>query len=272
MDNFLTKDIQDWLSLTDRSDDDIRKGAMLLLRLNRNRSLYQSIVLRPKRLEDTLVHELKKHLKIRLAGMTLQDVEKQSKELYTEIESAMKTEPTDNGESTVQSLPAHGGKRADHDSLPENIRNLWDESAQRWKKIKEMYNTCLSIEQPCDRAELLNVLKEAWYKYKKDLQQYDAFVINTNANADAASDTPVSASQLAKALGNAKAYISKSLKDDRLQKMREASMAANASDKDKEAYESLRQKVQDRVDLILENHDVIGDDIRKKLKAGGINV
>ena len=267
MDKEFTKDLQKWLSKDTHSEDEIREGAMLLLRLNRNKALYQSIMLRPRRLENTLNYELKKFLKIRLDGMTLQEVQDSAKEIYAELDTAVKEEPADNAEKPDEEkeLPAHGGKRADHDQLPENIKAIWTQNAQRWKKIKELYNTCLGIEQPCDLAESLKVLKDTWYKYKSEFARYDAYDTSQKENAA----TEVSPAQLAKNIANAKSYISKALKKDKLQKMNAAALNAN-DEKTLENYETLRENVQQRVDLLLDNEQAIGDDIRKKLIDGGV--
>lgn len=267
MDKEFTKDLQKWLSKDTHSEDEIREGAMLLLRLNRNKALYQSIMLRPRRLESTLNYELKKFLKIRLDGMTLQEVQDSAKEIYAELDTAVKEEPADNAEKPDEEkeLPTHGGKRADHDQLPENIKAIWTQNAQRWKKIKELYNTCLGIEQPCDLAESLKVLKDTWYKYKSEFARYDAYDPSQKENAA----SEVSPAQLAKNIANAKSYISKALKKDKLQKMNAAALNAN-DEKTLENYETLRENVQQRVDLLLDNEQAIGDDIRKKLIDGGV--
>ena len=267
MDKEFTKDLQKWLSKDTHSEDEIREGAMLLLRLNRNKALYQSIMRRPRRLESTLNYELKKCLNTRLDGMTLQEVQDSAKEIYAELDTAVKEEPADNAEKPDEEkeLPAHGGKRADHDQLPENIKAIWTQNAQRWKKIKELYNTCLGIEQPCDLAESLKVLKDTWYKYKSEFARYDAYDPSQKENAA----SEVSPAQLAKNIANAKSYISKALKKDKLQKMNAAALNAN-DEKTLENYETLRENVQQRVDLLLDNEQAIGDDIRKKLIDGGV--
>ncbi len=66
LDQQLTKDIAAWLNLSPE-ERDIEAGALLLLRINRNRFLYNNIVARPKALADKLEAELKKYLRIRRA-------------------------------------------------------------------------------------------------------------------------------------------------------------------------------------------------------------
>ena len=59
MDQKLTKQIQDWLNAMPEQQD-IVKGATMLLQLNRNKVLYNNIVRNPVKLKGKLVYELKK--------------------------------------------------------------------------------------------------------------------------------------------------------------------------------------------------------------------
>lgn len=269
IDEKITKELQQWLDKKSRTEDEIREGAMILLRLNRNQALYQNVMLRPKRLEATLEHELRKFLPIRQRNQTLSEIEENAKAVYAELKPAIENEPKENSEKedSEKDLPAHGGKRQDHELLPENIRNIWQQNAERWKKIKELYNTCQSLEQPCDLAESLQVLKETWYKYKSEFERYDNYILSKNDESSASEETP---SQIAKEISNAKSYISKALKDDKLLTLKESALAENADEKAMKSYRTLLDNVQQRVDLLIETKQTIGEEIRNKLKAGGV--
>ena len=73
MDNKITEQLTEWLN-TPRENRDIPAGAMMLLRLNNNRFLYANILRRPDKFADKLEYELRKHLRIRLDGLTRADV------------------------------------------------------------------------------------------------------------------------------------------------------------------------------------------------------
>ena len=178
IDNSITQRLNDFLNMSERTNEDIIGGATLLLQLNRNRQLFQTVLTNPKRFESTVVYELKKFVPIRQRGQTLEDIQRQTKELLGELQAAVESEPKDNEAKTdeEQDLPLHKGKRADHDQLPDSIKAIWEQNAERWKKIKALYYTCQDIKEPCDRAESLNTLKETWYKYKSEFVRYDDYV------------------------------------------------------------------------------------------------
>ncbi len=269
LDNTITKRLQDFLAKDNRSNADIIEGATLLLQLNRNRMLYQTVLTNPKRFEPTVVYELKKFVPIRQRGQTLEDVKRDAEQLLDELKTAVddETKGNDSKADEDKDLPAHSGKRADHDLLPDNIKDIWPQNAERWKKIKELYNTCLGIEQPCDLAESLNTLKETWYKYKSEFARYDGYVI---PNPDETAKNGASPADNAKAITNARSYLSKAVKDDKLLNKKKAALADNADEKTINDYNSSLQSAQERVQLLLDNGETIGDDLRQKLTEAGV--
>lgn len=268
IDNTITKRLNDWLALKDRTADQVVSGATLLLQLNRNRQLFQTVMTNPKRFEKTVEYELKKFVPIRQRGQTLEDVKNEAAELLGELKPAVAEEPSDNDtkDDADKDLPAHGGKRADHDMLPDNIKAIWGENAARWKRIKQLYNTCLGIEQPCDLAESLNVLKEEWYKYKSEFARYDDYVIADNANPDETAEKQTSA----KDITNARSYLSKMVKDDKLLNMKKASLADDADEKAISSYNTALANTQKRVQLLVDSGEEIGDDLKAKLTDAGV--
>lgn len=269
IDNSITKKLEDFLAMTDRTPEEVVSGATLLLQLNRNRWLFQTVLTNPKRFESTVVYELKKFVPIRQRGQTLEDVKRDAEQLLGELKSAVDEEPAENEskDDSEKDLPMHGGKRPDHDSLPEDIQAIWPQNAERWKKIKSLYNTCLGITEPCDLAESLNTLKETWYKYKSEFARYDDFIVENNDETVENDEDPA---ESAKAVTNARSYLSKMVKDDKLLNMKKASLADGADEKAINAYHSSLQNTQDRVQLLLDKGEVIGDDLRAKLAEAGV--
>ena len=71
LDEKFTKAIQAWL-MQEQEQRSLEEGALLLLRINRNQRLYSNIIRR--RDLQKLEYELNKHLKIRLEGLTREQV------------------------------------------------------------------------------------------------------------------------------------------------------------------------------------------------------
>ncbi len=181
-----------WLRSDHTDDESIRKGAELLLRVNRNKGLYERILRYPKGGLKKLEYELQKHLNIRLQGYSYDDIQKLDQEIMPEIKNyvekcnvVIQEDAAQNqqvNEADVMPIGAADGnplittgKRPDHDQLPSEIQEIWTKNAERWKKIKELYNLLLTLNAPCDRFEHLQLLKELWYKYREDMCRYDDF-------------------------------------------------------------------------------------------------
>lgn len=268
IDKELTQHIGKWLThVGPRTDQEIIEGATMLLRLNRNRSLYQTVVTRPQRHESKVVYELKKWYGIRADGLTIDEVNKLDSTLTPQVKAAVDAEPK-NDDGTVQNpddLPAHSGKRADHDSLPDDIKGIWPRNAERWKKIKQLYNTLLTIDEPCSRYEYLKQLEDLWYGYKADFKKYDDFVLEPN---DGGENGGENGGDDAKKITNARSYISKNI--GILQSIKSSYDADGMDDKTLADYNSKLAKVQERVDTILSAGEPIGDDLRATLADLGV--
>jgi len=165
MDDKITAAMQEWLA-KDAPDRDIEQGASLLLSLNRNRILYNHIVRRPAKMAAKLEYELKKHLRIRLDGLTVRDVALMERKVLPAADLTLK-------KHTAQYV----GKRKDHDSLPDDIRALWDRNGDVWNKLKKTRETLRQMEslEPCDRYELCKILSELDTEYHRNLTLYDSY-------------------------------------------------------------------------------------------------
>ena len=278
MDQTLTDKIAAWLNAPAHTEDaDIMEGALMLLQLNRNRMLYNTISTNPKRFLKTVEYELKKFLPLRMKGKTCQDVRRDADEFLSELrengidkeqsERQDETSETDDNDDTV--APVRNGKREDHDQLPQNIRDIWEANAERWKRIKEMYNACLSIENPCDLEENLKVLKETYYAYKADYARYDSFTLENEGDKseeDGANDNL----KTLKDINNARSYISKNI--DKLSALKKEALKDDATDSQTKAYQSLLSSMTQRVQTLVDNGQVMGEDLMNKLQETGINL
>lgn len=159
-DPILTSQISDWLNASPKQRS-LEDGALLLLRLNANRIMYQQIL--RNRLAEKLEYELQKHLNIRLHGLTRAEVAKVEKQVMPRLKKELA-----NGEE-------YRGRRADHDSLPDKVKALYDRNGTRWRQMHRLFETLKTMRdaQPCDRHELVHQLIQLDDAYRADWEKYD---------------------------------------------------------------------------------------------------
>jgi len=272
----LTDDMVKWLSSEHESDEMILKGAVMLLRVNRNRGLYERIIRQPRRGLKKLEYELRKHVNMRLDGYTIEDVEKLDSEITPQIESAISSEKIDDdgetgdapsGEETSNAATVITGKRPDHDQLPEEIQAIWVKNAERWHKIKETYNLLLTLNAPCDRYEYLKLLKDAWYNYKADMARYDDFKVGDITDDG---DKTVRDENVQKSIDYAQTYISKHLSSllDLVEEAKEPDFSIEQQTK----LEKEREFIQSRVYILLENGVNLSDQRKADLVKCDVSI
>ncbi len=270
MDHNLTVRIKKWLDEDSHTTTgDILEGATMLLQLNRNRALFNTIVRRPERHVSKIAYELRKFLPARLEKMTMKDVEQMEEELMPELSEAIESvtpDPENPSPEELEKLPARDGKRPDHAQLPETIQAIWDENAARWKKVKSLYNTLVQLksEQPCDRYEYLAQLKDLWYKYKADFDRYDTYELKPVEEED-----PV---KIAANISNFQKYISKF--SDKLITLKKAvdEKGDDADHKDYNAYKKQYDALFMRIDYLMKHEVRITQETLDKLREGGLEI
>ena len=284
-----TEQIAQWLQSDHSSTKAIEAGAMLLLQLNRDRSMYQRILRNPKRELKFLEYKLRRFLQMRQDGQTVKDVVKLDQEITPEIQVAVTSDAvmSDVGMLPVVELSEHEGDtgcvvrkgiRPDHDKLPENIKAIWPKNAERWKKIKEAFETCKSLTEPCDRYEYLKVLKETWYKYKEDMARYDEYQLTADtAVPDASAAVPDASPSVIpltpeqeKELANADSYISKNM--PQMQQLVAAAKKEGFNEDQIKQLENLRKRIQQRVDVLLKYGRTLTEERREQLLQCDIKV
>ena len=277
MDTKLTERIQKWLD-TPADERDIVAGATMLLQLNRNQFFYNNVTARPARYAAKLEYELKKHLRIRLDGQTIQDVVRMEKTVLPAVEKTIQEEVAmvnnrqemviDNHEVVIdsdddkpQEAVVAKGRREDHDSLPDEIKALFDNAGQLYFSIKQLYETLKTMEnaQPCDRYEYLKQLKEADTKYHANLQKYDAYRADgTTTTVEAETET---SADLAGKISTARGYLSSN----------KSKLAALKADKGAaEKYAALLAKMQERYDFLIANGAPISEAQTAELAELGV--
>ena len=243
-----------------------------------------------------MVYELKKHLAYLQDDMNLEDVKKLEKKILPVIGKAIADteETTDKAAAALGEIPEDSflpapalsseepykqtdaivarGKRTDHDTLPETIRAIWDKNAERYKKIKQAHETCKTLTAACDRYEFTSAIAELWAEYKKDFDTYDHYVL-VDVNEEAGTQTPdtegvqLSAEDV-KAINAARPYISKNLP----KLIALVAAAKQEGFTEAQELESWRDRIQQRVDVLIRTKQVIKDDLRQQLTEADIKL
>ncbi|MBR4177191.1 MAG: hypothetical protein IKQ53_07305 [Bacteroidales bacterium] len=182
MNEEFTKQVQDWLN-TAADERDNAQGALLLLKLTGNQIMYRNLMANPKRNAQFIEYQLQKRLNFRLAKLTHEQVEQMQSQVDV-IAAKRHLEPK-------QEIPANEfrkGKRADHDTLPDEIQALYVENLGILQKMRELHLRLRNLsteENPardCDRYPFLKELIELDKRLHSNWEQYDHF---TGADGEA---------------------------------------------------------------------------------------
>lgn len=235
LDQEFTNDIQKWLD-SPREQRDLAQGALMLLRLNRNRFLHAHIIRHYD--EERLEKELTKHLRIRLKGLTQRQVaEMEQREMPRIKRTIEQGGPAGSEEEDGDKPTTHRGKRADHDNLPEDVQAIYEKNGDIFRKMKQIFETLKKMEndQPCDRHEYLSILVSLDEQYRENWAEYDSWQPSdaTEEEPKNPQDSPATAKQISAA----RKYLS-------LNRQKLAALTG-------EAHDVLLAKMQRRVDLIL---------------------
>lgn len=281
MDLKLTEDIRRWLD-TPPAERDVKAGAELLLRLNRNRFMYHRALARPQAMLPKLEYELKKHLRIRLDGLTAADVAAMEREVMPRVAAlvGVPSSPGDAPGSAVEGgapartadsgspgtvpeggvpgvpagdIPAHG-RRADHDQLPADIRAIYERGGVLFAKVKQLYAHLLTMDgaTACDRYEYLKQLAEAEAEYRRGWERYDGY----DASAPV-SPREEEAGRAARAVSAARKFLSRNLG------------ALSTLEPGSEAYAALHGAMQERILTVERCGGGFAKDFAARLSAAG---
>ena len=177
MDHVFTQKLQAWLNLP-CEDRDWEAGAMMLLQLSGNKIMYRNISVNPKGKAEFIEGKLQQYLKFRLAALTHEQVKEMEKQVETIMEKRSQFEAEVNEAKNFKA-----GKRADHDTLPEEIQALYVENLDLVHRMRELHlklRTMSTSTAVCADSERYPFLKEFIFLDKKlhdNWDRYDHFVI-----------------------------------------------------------------------------------------------
>ena len=130
----LTPKVKEWLD-TEPSQRDLQAGADLLLRITRNKILYANITRNISRHAGTIEYNLNKIYKTRLNDITHAQV----RSMLTEVSAIAQSRGLDKPEGSSKRSEFQRGKRADHDELPDEIKQLYVDNAEILRKMRECH-------------------------------------------------------------------------------------------------------------------------------------
>ena len=176
MDKEFTNKLQTWLNQS-REERDWDEGALMLLQLTGNKIMYRNLSVNPEGKANFIEGKLQQYLEFRLAELTHEQV----KEMQHAVEEIVK-EHTEFKSDDNEAKNFKAGKRADHDTLPEEIQALYVENLDLVHRMRELHlklRTMSTTDSTCADSDRYPFLKE-FIKLDKKLHDnwnvYDHFV------------------------------------------------------------------------------------------------
>ena len=174
MDHKFTELIKTWLD-TPETERDYSVGALYLLKLSGNQIMYRNIVAQLDRRHDVVEYQLQKYYNFRVQALTHAQVEEMAEQVETIVAEHIPL-------AAEADKQPQKGKRADHDSLPDDIKAKYVENLSLLQRMRELHLRLrsLSLENAtCPDSERYPFLKELIALDKKlhaNWQTYDHYV------------------------------------------------------------------------------------------------
>ena len=174
MDHKFTEQIKQWLE-TPESERDYSVGALYLLKLSGNQIMYRNIISQIDRRHDVVDYQLQKYYNFRVQALTHAQVEEMAAQVETIVAEHFPLA------AKADEAPAKG-KRADHDTLPDEIKAKYVENLSLLQRMRELHLRLrsLSLENAtCPASERYPFLKELISLDKKlhaNWEAYDHYV------------------------------------------------------------------------------------------------
>lgn len=174
MDQNFTDSLKKWLE-TPAAERDNAAGAMMLLRLTRNRVQYNFLARKLAENASFIARELQKHYELRVSGITHADA------IAAQVEAMAAAEKHVGLAVEADSNP-HRGRRADHDTLPAEIQKLWDDNLELKRRLRDAHaklRVLSSDTAPCsdaDRMVFVKELKALDVAIRTNYKEYDQYI------------------------------------------------------------------------------------------------
>ena len=161
------------------------EGAIMLLQLSGNKIMYANISVNPKGKAEFIKGKLQQYLNFRLQDLTKQEVKEMQQKVGVIVQDTIKPEG--------DFADFKAGKRADHDTLPDEIKALYTENLDIVHRMRELHLKLRSLsleDATCPDSERYPFLKEIIALDKKlheNWDTYDHFVASTPADSSVGS-------------------------------------------------------------------------------------
>ena len=189
IDHDFTEKIQQWLE-TAHEERDYEQGALYLLKLNGNQIMYRNLMSNPRGKAEFIEYHLRKHFNFRVKELTHAQVVQMDKQVE-QIEKKHYSFAEDNPAKEFKQ-----GKRADHDTLPDEIQALYVENLSLLQRMREVHlrlRTLSTADAPCPDSERYPFLKELIELDKKmhaNWEQYDHYVAESTEESVKVEEKP----------------------------------------------------------------------------------
>lgn len=171
-----TQRVQNYLE-SPKDSRNLEEGAMLLLKLTGNTIMYQQIMRNPAKYASHIEYQLQKNFNFRIQQVTHEQVEEMQSAADHIINNHLSLQE-DNPASEFQK-----GKRADHDSLPDNIKQAYVDNKsilQRMRMVRaELEIVTTKPGHVCPDSDRYPLLKEL---LALDKQRRDNWALYDNYN------------------------------------------------------------------------------------------
>lgn len=189
IDHDFTEKIQQWLE-TAHEERDYEQGALYLLKLNGNQIMYRNLMANSRGKAEFIEYHLRKHYGFRVKELTHAQVVQMDKQVE-QIEKKHYSFAEDNPAKEFKQ-----GKRADHDTLPDEIQALYVENLSLLQRMREVHlrlRTLSTADAPCPDSERYPFLKELIELDKKmhaNWEQYDHYVAESTEESVKVEEKP----------------------------------------------------------------------------------
>lgn len=175
--NKLTEQVAQFLDTPDEQKD-WNTAALLLLQLTNNTIMYRNISLNPKGKAEFIEGKLRALLKARREVEAHNEVNTMQQQVDNIIESRTEFSNSDTNPAT----DFKAGKRADHDTLPEDIQALYVENLDIVHRMRELHlrlrmlSEDTQLHSDAERKPLLDEFISLDKKLHANWDTYDHFV------------------------------------------------------------------------------------------------
>lgn len=180
--NKLTTQLQQWLEKPSE-ERDWNEGAILLLQLTNNPIMYRNISLNPKGKAEFIEGKLRQFLKLRLDTEAHDEVIA----MQEQVDAIVASRTEFSNKDTNPATDFKAGKRGDHDSLPDDIKALYTENLDIFRRMRELHlrlrllSDSTKLVPASERKPLLDEFIKLDKKLHDNWNAYDHYVTSAES-------------------------------------------------------------------------------------------